>query len=89
MYNIDVPNAVQSDFVDINRLQEDIMVYIQHWVRTEKTPVPQKEVIANMITAGTKNFTTVNALNSLLKKGYIRRAYTMSNKTLYVQIRTI
>jgi len=74
---------------EINKLQTDIMHFVDQWVREQKTPVPQKEIIVCMKAAGIKDFTTINALNSLLHKGYIRRAYTISNKTFYVQLRRI
>ena len=74
---------------EINKLQTDIMHFIDWWVREQKTPVPQKEIVAKMLRVGIKDLTTVNALNALLHKGYIRRASTISNKTYYVQLRTI
>lgn len=74
---------------EINKLQTDIMHFVDRWVREQKTPVPQKEIIICMKDAGIKDFTTINALNSLLHKGYIRRAYTISNKTFYVMLRKV
>jgi len=78
--------TVYKDFIQLNRLQTDIMIFIDYWVKEQKTPVPQKEIIINMKNNGVKDFTTVWALNALIKKGYIRRAYTISNKTFYVQL---
>lgn len=75
---------------DINHIQETIMKYVDHWVRTEKTPIPQKEIINKMQSNGNSSHTVVHALSVLLKKGYIRRAYmSATNKTYYVQIRGI
>lgn len=74
---------------DINKLQLDIMRFVDSWVRTEKTPVPRKEIIENMKAKGVKDFTTINAIKALLKKRYIRRAIIISNKTFYVQLRGI
>lgn len=74
---------------EINKLQTDIMHYIDWWAREEKTPIPQKQIIIHMKEEGVKDFTTINAVNSLLHKGYIRRAYTISNKTFYVMIRKV
>jgi len=58
-------------------------------VSTEKTPIPQKEIIEEMKRRGRKVSTVVNALNGLLKLGYIRRGEIISNKTFYVQLRKI
>jgi hypothetical protein len=65
------------------------MQFVDIWVHMEKTPVPLNEIIARMQADGIKSFTTINAINSLLKKGYIRRALTISNKTFFVQLRRV
>ena len=82
-------NTVYKDFSEVNKLQTDIMVFIDTWVKTQKTPVPQKKIIAEMKNQGIKDFTTIWALNALMHKGYIRRAYVISNKTFYVQLRRV
>ena len=74
---------------EVNELQTNIMKFVNVWVHTKKTPIPLKEIIAEMMRQGTKNFTTVKAINALLKKGYIRRAVTISNKTYFVQLRSL
>lgn len=74
---------------EINELQKNIMLLIVLWARKQRTPIPQKEVVIRMKEEGVKNFTTVNALYSLVKKGYIRRAHTISNKTFYVMLRSV
>ena len=75
---------------DINQQQEDVMRFIIHWVRTEKTPVPKKEVIAGMRKVGVAVDTIEWSLDVLLAKGYVRRAYTQKqNTTAYVQLRTL
>lgn len=81
--------TVYKEFTDVNKLQTDIMLFVDQWVRIEKTPVPQKEIISNMRLKGIHDFTTVWSLNALLRKGYIRRAYMISNKTYYVQLRRV
>jgi len=78
-----------SEFSEINTLQRNIMLFIDWWVHNEKSCTPQKEIILAMRIKGTKSFTTINAINSLLKKGYIRRAEIISNKTSYVQLRRV
>lgn len=79
-----------SELYEISELQRSIMIYIGQCAREERDqPVPQKAVIDRMKIDGVKDFTTINALHSLLKKGYIRRAVITSNKTYYVQLRTV
>lgn len=81
--------SVYISFSEVNTLQKTIMAVVDQWVHVQKTPIPQTEIIKNLKETGHKSFTVVNALNSLLKKGYIRRAYMISNKTYYVQLRRI
>lgn len=77
------------NFEEVNDLQTRIMVFVSWWVKTEKTPIPQKKIVEEMTRQGVIECTTINALNSLLKKGYIRRAHTISSKRTYVQCRFI
>lgn len=84
-----MPNTVYINLHDINELQTKIMQFVDKWVHEEKSPVPQREIVIAMKLIGTKDFTVINAINSLLKKGYIRRAITISNKTYYVQLRRV
>lgn len=81
--------TVYVSISDINNLQSDIMKFVDTWVHEKKTPIPLKEIVLNMTDNGVKNFTTIKALNSLLKKGYIRRAVTISNKSSFVQLRRV
>lgn len=74
---------------ELSNLQEDIMKYIDIWVHTEKTPIPLREVIANMKHKGIKEQTTIKAIRVLLVKGYIRRSNEISNKTTFVQLRRV
>lgn len=84
-----MPKTFYSEFDDINELQRDIMVFIDSWVHDKKTPVPHKEILREMACRAVHTFTTANALVVLLRKGYIRRAYSGSNKTFYVQLRNV
>lgn len=84
-----MPKTFYVDLSEVNELQRNIMNFIDGWVRSEKTPVPQKEIISAMTKMRVKTFTTINALNALLRKGYIRRAVVISNKTSYVQLRRV
>jgi len=82
-------HTVYVSVSNLNKLQTDIMHFIDQWVREQKTPVPQREIIENMKQRDVKDFTTVYSLNSLIAKGYIRRAYTISNRTFYVMLRKV
>jgi len=83
-----MPN-VYVDLIPINKVQTNIMLFVDGWVRKIKTPVPQHKIIIDMQEKGTKHFTTVNALNSLVRKGFLRKSCIMGNKTSYVQIRRV
>lgn len=76
-------------FDEITDLQIKIMLFVAEWVRKEKIPVPQREIVLQMKVEGVKDFTTINALTFLIKKGYIRRAVGTTNKTSYVQLRGV
>lgn len=73
---------------DINQLQQDIMHYVSYWVRKEKTPISQKEILSEMLKNGKKNCTVINALKALQKKGYIRRSQ-ITKRTFYIQLKSI
>lgn len=74
---------------EINDLQTAIMRYVDHWARTEKTPIPLKAIIVEMTRQGIHDFTTIKAIKVLLVKGYIRRAIVISNKSSFVQLRSV
>ncbi len=74
---------------DVNELQTRIMEFIGIWVHEKKTPIPRAAIIEKMQKDGINMPTTRNALYSLLRKGYIREAVTISNKTLYVALRSV
>ena len=78
-----------SPFEEINELQKEVMTFIDKWVRTEKTPVPRQQIMKEFIARKVPRITIEWAIGALLRKGYIRRAYSGSNKTFYVQLRNI
>ena len=88
-----------TNLYDITLLQQDIMHLIDEWCHLEKTPIPQSKILNEMIEKGEKSGTVVNALNGLLKLGYIRRAvgsyfntkklHSDNNKTYYVMLRRL
>lgn len=73
----------------INKLQHDIMEFVDNWARVIKTPVPHAEILKVMKERGIKHDTITNAIRALLKKGYIRRAVKSSYKTFYIQLKGI
>lgn len=76
--------------MDINGLQRSIMVFVKWWANTKKTPVPKREIIKHMEVQKVKVRTASNAIDTLIEKGYVRRAYTeQANRTSYVMIRNI
>lgn len=88
-----MPSNEWRDLYDVNEFQRTIMQFVDNWVRTEKTPVPQKQIVKAMKELKYKDYTTVNALNSLNKKGYLRVAIMgvdyPRNQTFYVQLRRV
>jgi hypothetical protein len=77
------------DFYEITALQIKIMKFVDIWATEKKVPIPQKEIIKAMELEGIKNYTSANALNSLMKKGYLRHAIITSNQTYYVQLKRL
>lgn len=74
---------------EVRELQINIMSLVDAWVRKEKTPVPKRVIIQKMQENGIRHFKTDHALNLLIRTGYIRRAFSMSNKAAYVQLKSI
>lgn len=74
---------------EVNEPQIKIMRFVTYWVHEKKTPIPLKEIVENMKQQGVERPTTIYSIKILLKKGYIRRAFTISNKSSYVQLKTI
>jgi hypothetical protein len=74
---------------DITELQQVIVRYVDYWVHVEKTPVPQKNIIEEMVARGKKSSAIVHSLKGLIKLGYLRQTVATSNKTSYVQLRRI
>ena len=69
--------------------QELVMEIVEDWVHKEKTPVPHAEILIRMKKKGESEGTIKEAINSLLKKSYLRRAVIISNKSYYVQLRRV
>lgn len=81
-----------TDLADINELQRKIMRFIINRAKIKKTPIPLKILIKEMEHQSVNDFTTIKAINVLLRKGYIRRGIVKPNKymkTAFVQLRTL
>lgn len=75
---------------DISPIQTDVMLTMKCWARKQNIPIPRKYVIVELRKLGIGEPSIIDALNSLLKKGYIRRAYSeKANTSLFVMIRNI
>lgn len=75
---------------ELSILQTNVFLFIKKWAEIQKTPIPRKEIITYMETNGVKSYNCVNALGYLLKKEFIRTAYSeKQNQTFYVMIRNI
>ena len=92
-----MPKIIYTNVYEITNLHQKIMRFIDYWTHVENTLVSQKTIIKEMANKGEKSFTVVNALNGLLRLGYIRRAVTDcvgedglgAEKTKYVQLRRL
>jgi len=84
-----MPTTTYVNLIEISPLQEKVMLFIQSWVKSRKTPVPMRQIVDGMAEQGVKTFTTRDALESLVKKGYIRRAQMTTYRTYFVQIRSL
>lgn len=74
---------------NLSNIQRQVLIIVDKWVRNKKTPVARNFIISEMEKNGIEDFTTIYTLNAVIKKGYIRKSCVSSNKTLYVQLRTI
>ncbi len=73
---------------EINPLQRSIVVFIRDWANSQKTPVPRKEIIRYMVENKVSECTVINAIHSLITKGYIRRGYS-PHVAVYVMTRNL
>ena len=74
---------------DLNESEISIMQFVDWWVHEKKTPIPRAKIVEKMQEEGVGMSTTRQRIYNLIKKGYLREAVTVSNKTLYVQLRSI
>lgn len=81
--------TVYKNLNETDNLQTNIMLFVGWWARTNKTPIPRKEIMEQLYKNKIGRGTAEAALHALMVKGYIRKAGTISNKTSYVQLRTV
>ena len=74
---------------ETDNVQTNIMMFVGWWCRTKKTPVPRREIMTELTRQKISRGTAEAALHSLISKGYIRKGVGISNKTIYVMLRTI
>ena len=88
-----MPKSVYVDYnestPDVAELILNIVLFIESWVKIQRTTIPKKKILESMRMKGKSELQINHALNLLLKRKYIRKAITVSNKISYVQIGTI
>lgn len=84
-----MPKTQYKNLEESDNVETCIMLFVSWWVRTNKTPVPRKEIMIELTKEKTPRGTAEAALYRLIDKGYIRKAFTISNKTCYVQLRGV
>lgn len=63
------------------------MQIVVTWARKKRVPIPHKTIFT--LLKDRNRYEIEFALKGLVKQGFIRRAVVISNKTFYVQLRTI
>ncbi len=81
--------AVYKNLNETDNLQTNIMLFVSWWAKTKRTPTPRKEIMDQLYKNKIGRGTAEASLHALIIKGYIRKANTISNKTSYVQLRTV
>jgi hypothetical protein len=79
--------TIYADYNELNKTDTEIMNFIINWVKIKKKPVPRKEVFASLEAKGLKPATIKFSLSMLVRERYIRKAWTISNQTFYVQLK--
>jgi hypothetical protein len=87
--DFDMSKTVYTDLQETDNLQTNIMVFIGTWVREKKTPISRKEIMLELTRRKISRGTAEAAIHALIMKGFIRKAFTISNKTTYVMLRSV
>lgn len=82
-------STIYIDYYSLTVIQRAIIKLVEIWCKSNKTPISHKEILKQMKMNKVQEYTTVNAIKSLVKKNYLRRAVMSSNKTYYVLLRTL
>lgn len=80
---------IYINFSEVGKLETAIMKCVDLWAHQERVPIPLTEIIRNMELEGIGKPTILKAVYGLVKKGYIRRSFTVSNKSSFVQLRRV
>lgn len=82
-----------ANFDTITVLQKKIVRYVDYWAHVEKTPISQKKIVEEMTNNNENQKGVIQALEGLLKQGYIRKAISSGEKghstTKYVLLRRV
>jgi DNA-binding MarR family transcriptional regulator len=81
--------TVYENYSELTDAQTSVMRFFGKWVENNKTPLPHKDILLEMEKRNIKSSTAVYSINVLIRKGYIRRVYTTSNKSFYVMLRKV
>ena len=82
--------TIYSNYSEITKTQEEIMLIVQSWVKREKTPTPHKEIMSKMIEKEFKPVTIADNLSDLVRRGFLRRTVRSSRMYMsYVQLRSV
>lgn len=73
----------------LSKTQQLIMEVVEAWANQEKTPIARQHIFVKMKGSGVTDPTIKDAVNGLIKKGFIRKAIITSNKTYYVQLKRV
>lgn len=71
----------------ISEAQRQALAFVTSWASEQKTPCPKKELFKYLINADVSESTSRKAIESLVKKGYIRRAITPTKQSYFVLLK--
>lgn len=73
----------------MNKTQESIILSIMDWAKTNRDPIPRKEIIERMRVKNVPESTVKASITVLIKKGWIRKAITVRHEATYVLLGTV
>ena len=82
--------TVYVNYVEISKLQVDIMQFVDAWASAHPdSPISHKRIVDHFLKEDVPAYSTKNAIGTLIKNYFLRRAHNISNKTFYVQLRRV